>query len=709
MHFSRALAGFWVSGLLVAALAHAAAKPAKSKPVAPAPAPAVETPVETRGLTAEDLTRLDRVSEPTLSPDGQKVAFTLRETDAAANRGRMDLWVLDLAAAKPMPRRVTSHPENDSGPQWSPDGHYLYFLSERSGSGQIWRLPIAGGEAEQITNFPVEVGTFKVSPDGTRIAFSAEVFPDCESLACTRDRLKALEQSPGKGMVYERLFVRHWTQWSDGRQAHLFVLKLDNGKPSGDPVAISGWLDADVPSKPFGDASEYNFTPDSNKIVFSARLKGKSEPWSTNFDLYEVAVDGSAEPANLTAENPAWDARPIFSPDGSLMAWLAMDQPGFESDRFHIVVRDLRTGERRALTRDWDRSVDAIAFAADSKSIYATADQYGQHPLWSVDMKSGKPTMLTGPGSVESFTVGKDRVVVALADLKSPTDLYGVTPKNGEIRQLTQVNAAKLAGRLMGQPEQFTFAGANSDVVHGYVMRPAQFDPQAKYPVAFIVHGGPQASFANQWSYRWNPQTYAGAGYASVFIDFHGSPGYGQAFTNSISGDGGGKPLEDLKKGLAAALAKYPWLDGERSCALGASYGGFMINWIAGHWQKQFKCLVNHAGIFDAKFMAYSTEELWFQEWEFGGPPYEAPQLYDKFNPINSVAQWQTPMLVIHGQKDYRVPYSQGLATFTALQRRGIDSRLLIFPDEGHWVLKPGNSLQWHKEVLRWLDQYLKQ
>jgi len=390
------------------------------------------------------------------------------------------------------------------------------------------------------------------------------------------------------------------------------------------------------------------------------------------------------------------------------MAWRAMARPGFESDRFVIMLRNTKTGERRALTQDWDRSVDKITFAPDGKSIYAVADHYGQHPLWSVDLKSGKPTMLTGPGHVEDFSIAKDQIVLAVSSLKSPVQLYRLA-RAGEAQPLADMNAEMLAARRFGIPEQFTFAGANDETVYGYVMKPSGYVQGKKYPVAFIIHGGPQSSFSNAWSYRWNPQTYAGAGYASIFIDFHGSTGYGQAFTDSISGDWGGKPVEDLQKGLAAALEKFPWLDADRVCALGASYGGYMIDWIAGNWSEPFKCLVSHDGIFDNRSMAYTTEELWFDEWEHGGPQYEVPEHFEQFNPVNHVKDWRVPMLLIHGQLDYRVPYTQGIAAFTALQRRGIQSRLLIFSDENHWVLKPANSLQWHHEVERWLEEWLGQ
>jgi dipeptidyl aminopeptidase/acylaminoacyl peptidase len=666
---------------------------------------AVAADAERHPFSVEDLVRLKRVSDPTLSPDGKTVVFVVRETDMTANRGRQDLWSLDLASRDAQPRRLTSSPENDNSPAFSRDGRYIYFISSRSGSAQVWRLATAGGsEAEQVTHLPLDVGSFRLAPDGSRLAVSLDVYADCEDLDCSARRLKQAEQSQASGRIYDRVFVRHWDTWSDGRISQLFVLRIENGRAV-EPRSLTAALDADVPSKPFGDASEYTFSPDGSKVVFDARIKGKSESWSTNFDLYEVSVEGG-EPRNLTADNPAWDAQPVFSPDGSMLAWRAMRRPGFEADRFHVMVRDLKSGATRELAQDWDRSADQLAFSADGRTLYAVADHFGQRPVWSIDLKTGKATMLTGPGHVDAFAVGGREIVFAVSTLKSPAELYALTLKGGDLRELPRMNAGAFAQLQIGEPEQFTFAGANGETVYGYVMRPANYEPQRRYPVAFIVHGGPQASFANAWSYRWNPQTYAGAGYASIFIDFHGSPGYGQGFTDSISQDWGGKPLEDLQKGLQAALDRFPWLDGERMCALGASYGGYMMNWIAGNWNEPFKCIVSHAGIFDTRGMGYMTEELWFSEWENGGTPWEVPENYEKHNPLNHVGDWNKPMLVIAGQLDYRVPYSQSIAMFNALQRRGIPSRLLFFPNENHWVLKPANSIQWHREVEKWLDQW---
>jgi dipeptidyl aminopeptidase/acylaminoacyl peptidase len=667
----------------------------------------LSTPAEPRGFTAGDLATLARISEPKLSPDGRQVVFTLRETDLAADRGRTDLWLRSVDGDSTL-HRLTSSEENDSAADWAPDGKGIYFLSSRSGSPQVWYLAISGGEATQVTQLPLDVAGFRISPRGDRLAVAIEAFPDCADLECTRKRLDERKAEKQRGQAYDRLFVRHWDKWKDGRVAQLFTIAIDREhRAAGKPVALTGALDANVPSKPFGGRADYGFSPDGAELVFAARISGRIEPTSTNFDIWRVPADGSAAPVNLTADNPAWDAQPAFSPDGRWLAHLMMERPGFEADRFQLVVRDAKSGQVRFTTRDWDRSVGAFRFSADSKRVYAVTDHLGQHPLWSIALDGGARKMLTESGSVTELDVARDRIVFTMQGVGAPADLH-VIAGSAASRRLTDINASRLADVRFGEAAQFSFAGAGGDQVFGYAVKPWNWQPGKKYPVAFIVHGGPQSSFANTWSYRWNPQVYSGAGYAVVFVDFHGSTGYGQAFTDSISGDWGGKPLEDLQKGLAAALGQYDWLDGDRACALGASYGGYMINWIAGNWPDRFRCLVNHAGLFDHRSMYYSTEELWFPEWDHGGPYHDNPAAHEQSNPANHVLAWKTPMLVIHGALDYRVPYSQGLATFTALQRRGIDSRFLYFPDENHWISKPANSLQWHTEVLGWLDRHLK-
>ncbi len=659
------------------------------------------------GLTAADLVSLARISEPALSPDGRQIVFTLRETDLANDRGRTDLWLLELDGDAPA-RRLTSHEENDGAADWAGSDRGVYFLSSRSGTPQVWYLPLGGGEATQVTRLPLEVTSFRVSPHGDRLVVAVEVFPDCGDLPCTAKRLEETKAAKQRGQAHDRLFVRHWDRWMDGRVSQLFAIALDTSpRMRGEPVPLTARVDADVPTMPLGGLEDFAFSPDGAQVVFAARVRGRIEPISTNFDIWRVPADGSAEPANLTADNPAWDAQPAYSPDGRLIAHLAMERPGFEADRFRLVVRDAKSGEIRFTSRDWDRSIGSFRFSADGREIYAVADDLGQHPLFAINLGNGERRKLTTSGNVTDFDVAGERVVFGMQSLSAPADLYLIDGRAPAL-QVTHVNAARLAEVRFGEYEPFNFAGAGGENVYGYVMKPWNFAAGQRYPIAFIVHGGPQSSFANTWSYRWNPQVYAGAGYGVVFVDFHGSTGYGQAFTDSISEDWGGGPLEDLQKGLAAAVERFGWLDGDRACALGASYGGYMVNWIAGQWPDRFRCLVNHAGIFDNRSMYYTTEELWFPEWDHGGPYFENPEGHEKSNPAQFVSAWKSPMLVIHGGLDFRVPYAQGLATFTALQRRGIESRFLYYPDENHWVLKPANSVQWHAEVIGWLDRYLK-
>ena len=657
-------------------------------------------------FTVEDLMMLNRLSDPQVSPDGHYVVFVQRATDLGANKTSTSLWLLALAAGA-QPQRFTDASGGDSSPRWAADGRTLYFLSNRSGSQQVWKVVLTGSEGRRVTDFPLDVGSFRVSPTGKLLAVSMEVFPDCPTLACTRERLDARARIKPERRIYERLFVRHWDRWSDGRRSHLFTVPADGPTPTAAAVDVMHGFDADVPGKPFGGDEDYAFSPDGRSLVFSARIAGHNEPWSTNFDLYQTPMDGSATPVNLTANNPAWDTQPVFLANGDL-AWLAQERPGFESDRFHIVLRSARGGAVRGLTGAWDRSVAHLGATPDGRALLASVDELGQRVLYRIDPRNGMPTRLTSVGTVEAFSATRERVVFTRGDLGGPADLYAVALRGGEPQRLTAVNQSVLAGRQMSEYQQFSFRGWNGETVYGYVMKPWGFEPGQRYPIAFLVHGGPQVSMANLWTYRWNAQTFAGGGYAVVMIDFHGSPGYGQAFTDSISGDWGGKPLLDLQQGLAAALEQFPWLDGTRSCALGASYGGFLMNWIEGNWPDRFRCMVNHDGIIDQRMMYYSSEEIWFPEWEFGGPYYQQPQGYERVNPVEFVSKWRTPMLVIHGEQDFRVPYTQGIATFTALQRRGIESKLLILPEENHWVLKNADSVLWYHTVLEWLDAHLR-
>ena len=657
---------------------------------------------ETHPFSIHDALSMDQISDPVVSPKGTQIVFVQSKTDLDSNKLRADLWLVDVDGKNL--RQLTTDPADDFNPRWSPDSKSVWFLSARSGSTQIWRIATEGGEAERITSLPLDVANLLVSRDGKYLAFALEVFPDSSTPAATKKKLDEITARKATGQIFDRLFIRHWDTWEDGRRSHLFVMPVGGGEPRD----LMPGMDADVPSKPFGGTEEIAFAPDSRGLVFTARDAGKEEPWSTDFDLYYVPVDGSQQPQCLTDDNKAWDAQPIFSPDGRTLAYRAMTSAGCESDRFRIILRPWPEGQPRVLTESWDRSPWFVCWSADSKTIYAVAENIGNTDLFAVDVKTGGVKTFVREGAVSSPGVAGNRILFGLDHFKSPVELYSVNPDGKDMRPITQINSKKVSAARLGDFEQFSFQGWNDEIVYGTVVKPVDFNPAKKYPVAFLIHGGPEWSWVNYFNYLWNPQVFAGAGYAVVMIDFHGSTGYGQAFTDAIKGDWGGKPLVDLQKGLAVALERYPWMDEDRVGALGPSYGGYMVNWIAGNWPDRFRCLVNHAGVFDTRSQYYATEELWFPEWDLHGVPWVNPGGYEEQNPVNFVKNWKTPMLVIHGGNDFRVASTQGISAFTALQRRGIPSKLLYFTDENHWVLKPQNSILWNETVIGWLDQWLK-
>jgi len=667
-------------------------------------------------FTATDLMLLERVTDPRLSPDGQWVVYQLLETDLAANRSLSSLWLAPVPDGRPtseprIARRLTAPGVSSFSPRWRADGKLLFFLSTRSGNTQVWRLNLAGGEAQASTHGPLDVGNFLVSPDGRHLLVSMSVYPDCENLECTRHRLEERVGHKDDARLYQHLFIRHWDAWADGMRSQLFAFALDEqGVASGTPVWLTRGIDADIPSRPFGDENEWSFTPDSRELIFTARIAGTTEAWSTNFDLYRVAIDGASAPRNLTGDNPAWDTGPAVSPDGRTLAYRAMKRPGAESDRFAILLKDLVSGSTRELLPQWDRSALALRWSVDGRFLYTLAEDAGQRRLFAIELATGHILALTDQGTVRGFDASRGSIVYALDNLGAPAELFRIDLRSGAVVQFSRHNLERLAGMSFGEYQAFSFRGWNNEPVHGYLVKPVGYLPGHKYPVVLLIHGGPESSLANEFHYRWNPQTYAGAGYAVVMIDFHGSTGYGQAFVDSIRGHWGDRPLEDLQKGWSYVLGNFPFLDGARACALGGSYGGYMINWIEGNWKtggaSPWKCLVNHDGVFDSRMMSYSSEELWFEDWEHEGAQFEQPQNYERFNPVNHVADWSVPMLVIHGGMDYRVPLEQGIAAFTALQRRAIPSQFLYFPDEGHWVLKPQDAVQWHETVEAWLKRW---
>ena len=657
---------------------------------------------DTHPFNVKDMWSMKRISDPQVSPDGKSVLFTLRTTDFEANKGLTDLWV--MASDGTALRQLTNDPAGDTNGRWSPDGTSIFFLSTRSGSSQVWKIPSAGGDAVQVTKLASDASNLVLSGDGMYMAVSTSVFPGM-SIDETVKKLADRKANKATGRMYESLFIRHWDTWRDGTRSHVFVMPVSGGEA----VDVMKQMDADSPSVPFGGGEEFTFTPDNRSVIFSARDVGREEAWSTNFDLFLAPIDASAAPRSLTAENQALDTRPVFSPDGKQLAWLAMARPGYEADRQALMVRAWPDGQPREIAPAWNRSAESFTWSKDGKTLYVVATNLGNQSLFAIDVVKGEAKTIVRDGWVNSIAglAGK-RVVYDMDHLRSPAEIYSASLDGKESKQLTKVNADLLASVRFGDPEQFSFKGANGDDVYAWVVKPVDFDVTKKYPVAFLVHGGPQGSMSNHFHYRWNPEFYAAAGYAAIVVDFHGSTGYGQAFCDAIRDDWGGKPLEDLKNGLDAAIAKYTYMDGDNVVALGASYGGWMINWMAGQMPDRFRAFVCHDGNLDERMAYYDTEELWFPEWDHMGTPWENPAGYSKHNPIDHVARWKTPMLVIHGGKDYRVVETQGFSTFNLLQRRGIPSKFLYFPDENHWILKPADSIQWHTEVLAWINQWAK-
>jgi dipeptidyl aminopeptidase/acylaminoacyl peptidase len=674
--------------------------------LAAASAAALPSLASARPMTATDMHLMHRLAAPAVSPDGRYVVYQLSETDLAANKRRNKLYVLDLRTPGAKPTRLlpNSTDTSEHSPAFSPDGRGIYFLGGKSGSEQVWRIE-RGQKAQQVTNLATDVAGFMISPTGDRIAVWGDRDLRCADFNCAG---VAPAKKAGSGLVYDQLFARHWDAWVEpGVRSRIFTLPLVAGKAQGAGVPIAPSLVGDAPSKPFGGSEEISWSRDGRTIYFAMREAGRIEATSTNLDIFAAPADGSAPPVNLTDANDAVDNLPSVSPDGRTLAYVAMARPGFEADRQIVQLRDLATGRTRALTQGWDRSVGALAWAPDGRSLIVEAQDTLESPLFRVDVASGRLTRLTREGTAHNARPLPDGTILfTMNSIRAPDDVYRLDRGGGRVAQLTAVNAARLAELDPVSFDKFSFAGAGGDRVWGYTLKPAR--ASGKLPIAFIVHGGPQGSFNNSWSYRWNPRVFSSPGYAVVSVDFHGSTGYGQAFTDAVSRDWGGKPLEDLQKGLAHATSIDPQLDANRACALGGSYGGYMMNWIAGNWPDRFRCLVNHNGVFDTRSMGFMTEELWFTEWENGGTPWDAPQEYERWNPVNHVTKWKTPMLVIIADKDYRVPYTQGLGAFTALQRRGVPSRLLRYPDENHWILKPQNSIQWYDEVFSWMDRWTR-
>ena len=661
---------------------------------------------QARPFTAKDLAMLDRVSAPQISSDGRFVAYNVRSTDWEANHGVNALWVLERGAIGAAPRLVRDQEKGGTSPQWSADGRWLYFLSSRSGSTQVWRAPAGRSEAEQVTNLPLDIALFRLTRDGRGLVAAINVHSDCDTLACSKAKDDAKAKVKATGTVYDGATPRFWDAYLDGRYLNLFAVKIGADAPPSDGVALTRGYQADIVSRPEGDLSSFVITPDGAAVIFAARPSGSAQGLGDPSSLYIVPMDAGAAPKRLDPAATTSDGVLAISPDGARLAYLSQTGSTFTAPRARVMIRDLKSGAARELTSGFDRSPDDLVWSPDGADLYAVAEDVGQERIFAINPATGAAKPLTGAGHVGGLDVARGVLVYSRDALDSPAQIFELGAGGGS-KQLTHVGQDALTQTPFSSFEQFSFTGWNGESVHGYVVKPTDFQPGRKYPVAFLIHGGPHGTFGNAWSYRWNPQVWAGMGYAVVMVDFHGSSGYGEAFAKSIVGHWGDRPLEDLEKGWAYALAKYPYLDGEHACALGGSYGGYMIDWIAGNWAKPWKCLVDHDGVFDIRLMSYSTDIPGFQQAQNDAPTWANSEAVEKFNPVDHVADWSAPILVVHSGHDDRVPLDQGMGAYGAAQLRHMPSQLLYFPDENHWVLKPQNSVMWYATVEAWMKRWL--
>lgn len=653
-------------------------------------------------MTFDDLIKLHRINGATVSKDGKWVAYTVSTPDREANRNVSNVWIISTAVGEPT--QVTQGGQDNSS-AWSPDGKTLAFLSARDGNSQVYLLSLAGGEAQKLTKLSTGADLFHWSPDGKTIAFTSSVYPDCNDDACNAKRDEEKEKSKVKARLYNHLLYRHWDHWSEGKRSHLFVMAADGSAPARD---LTPGANYDVPPEQRGGPSDFNFSPESNEICYTA-VTDKVEATSTNGDLFLVPVAGG-ESKRITTQT-GFDGNPVYSPDGRYIAYHAQLTAEYEADRWRVMLYDRQSGKIENLSENFDRSANELAWSPDSKTIYFLAENETLQPVYAMEPRVGDtPKKVLGGFNFEFMFSGDGKTLVTTrTSLTLPSEIFVSAADGSGLKPLTHANDAMLANIEMNEPEKFWFDGAEGTKVQAMLIRPPQFDASKKYPLLELLHGGPQTMWGDDWGYRWNPQVFAGAGYVILMINRRGSTGYGQKFTDEITNDWGGKAYVDIMKGTDAALAKFAFIDKNRLAAAGGSYGGYMADWLATHTDR-FKAIISHAGVYDKTSM-YATEELWFEEHDEQGTPWGAPENYKKFSPSTYAAdlgKYKTPTLVIAGERDYRVPYTQSLQFFSALQRQGVPSELLVFPDEGHWVLKPQNAQLWYKTFLDWLAKYVK-
>jgi dipeptidyl aminopeptidase/acylaminoacyl peptidase len=651
-----------------------------------------------RGLQPEDFAALRDVADAQISPDGMWVAFAITRTNFERNTRQSEIWIVPSKGGEA--RRFTSGEGSSTRPRWSPDGKFLAFTSTRAGAPQLFVADAGGQEPKKLTDLAAGVADHVWAPDGSALLFTSEVYPDCADERCNKERAEREEASKVKAKVTDRLLYRHWTSWKDGKRNHVFVVPVAGGTPRD---LTPG--DSDAPPFSLGGPDNFAFSPDGKEVSF-ARNTDKVEAASTNNDLFLVPTSGG-EPKRITTGGGS-DVGPVYSPDGAFIAYRSQARAGFEADKARLMLYDRKAGTSRSLTDKYDGSVDELVWSPDGSRIIFTTDVASYTPIYELEVATSKVRPLVEKSSNSSLSISADgrKIAFTRSSEARPAEVFVANADGSDAIQITKTNDAVLANIQLVDAEDLYSTGALGAKVHTLLYKPVGFTPSKKYPLLVLIHGGPQSAWHRSWSARWNAQIYAAAGYVVISPNPRGSTGYGQKFVDEVSGDWGGKAYLDIMSAVDAA-AKLPYVDSTRMGAAGASYGGYMVNWILGH-STRFKALVSHAGVYNLSSMAGTTEELWFPDWEFKGTPWVNPLMYKKWSPNEFVTKFKTPTLVTHGEIDYRVPVNQGLELFTALQRQNVPSKLVVFPDEGHWILKAQNRVFWYHQVLDWLDTYLK-
>ncbi len=651
-------------------------------------------------FTFYDMIKMKRLSQLTVSPDGRYLAFVVTSYDLKTNSHTTDLYLLDQTLNSIS--NLTNGHGSSFNPVFSPDGKSLYYLNTQTKKSEIYKYSLQDHSTQKVSNLPVSVYNLKISPDGKYFVFSIAAYVDESEPQAIAQRLKEKQQSLSSAMEFTELPIRHWDTWEDHRWNHLYIMPIEGGQVTDIMQGIKG----NCPSKPFGGTEEFDISPDGKLIAYTTKL-GRDRMWSTNFDVYLYNTK-TGKTRNITSDNKAWDRVAFFSPDGKYLYYLAMQIPKYEADRFRIIRYNLKTGEKENLTEDFEVNPSDLIISPDGKTIYFTGDKEGRIRIFALNTETKQVKEIYSEHTNKSINLAGNKLYFLQESFTSPAEVYSLDLQSNYLQKLTHFNDQILSQVKFGQVEEFWFTDRDGIKVHGWLLKPVDFDPHKKYPLAFYIHGGPQGAWHDGFHYRWNLEIAPSHGYVAVAINFRGSTGYGDAFRLAISGHWGDRPYYDLMDGLAYVLKMYPFIDKNRRGALGASYGGYMINYLMGKAPDQFDAFVCHDGLFDLTSMYYATEELWFPEFETKGTPWQNEKMYKEFSPSTYVTRWQKPLLIIHGGQDFRVPETQGFSAFTAAQRLGIPSKLLYFPDENHFVLQPANSEVWHREVFAWLDKWVK-